>query len=78
MIALQLLILKTNLDFFICIILFLLLQQDFSNTELAAYIFLQTVLIIMHIYGIIRFEKGEMRWLSILTDKELKTKHKED
>lgn len=32
----------------------------------------------MHIYGIIRFKTGEIRWVSILTEKELKAKHKED
>ena len=65
---------KANLDFFIWINLFLLLEYYFNIGELAAYIFLQNVLIIIHIYGIIRFEKGEMRWVSVLTDKELKTK----
>lgn len=69
---------KSNLDFKIWIILFLLLEQYFSIIKLAVYIFLQNVLIIMQIYGIIRFGKGEMRWVSILTDKELKTKGKED
>lgn len=69
---------KSGFFFLIWIILFLLLEQDFSITELAAYFFLQTVLIIVCIYDIIRFEKGEMRWVSIVTDEELKTKHKED
>lgn len=62
--------------FLIWIILFLLLEQ-YLDIELAAYIFFQNVLIIMHIYGIIRFGLGKMRWASVLTDKELKTKGKE-
>lgn len=31
-----------------------------------------------HFMALSDFKKGEMRWLSILTDKDLKTKHKED
>lgn len=82
MFVLQLSMIKANLFvcgfFLIWIILFLLLEQYLDIIELAAYIFFQNVLIIIHTYGIIRFGIGKMKWASVLTNKELKTKGKED
>lgn len=52
----------------IWIILCLLLEQYFNIAELVAYIFLQSVLIIMQCYDIIR----ETKYVTVLTDKKLK------
>lgn len=62
MLIFQLLI-KANLGGVVWIILFLLCEYYFNIVELAAYIFLQNVLIIMHNHGFIRFGKGEVRWV---------------
>lgn len=69
---------KNKSDFFLIWIILVFFARTRLQHHRTAYFFLQTVLKIMHIYGIIRFKKGEIRWVSILTEKELKTKHKED